>query len=68
MAVRRVNRGDPIRTAWDAGELPPVEAFDPEKRDDVIECIYFRWADVPTYRSDHPHLREWLAALRGDRA
>jgi hypothetical protein len=65
MAVRRVKRGDSIERAWDAGEPPPPEAYLPEHRETLLRTIYLRWGDVPTYRNDHPHLREWLAALEG---
>lgn len=65
MAVRRVKRGDSIESAWDAGEPPPPEAYLPENRETLLRTIYLRWGEVPTYRSDHPHLLDWLAALEG---
>lgn len=62
---RRENR-DPIISAWDAGLPPPPKAYLPEHREQVIECLFFRWCDDHArYRGpEHPHYRAWAAALR----
>lgn len=55
----------PVAAAWDAGHEPPPEAFQHEHRDTLIGVIYFRWAErKPSWQGHHPHLRDWLAALR----
>ena len=56
---------DPIGLAWDAGSLPPAEAFMAENRELVLDCLYFRWAESsPTWAGPHhPHQSQWLAAL-----
>ena len=55
---------DAITLAWDKGLPPPREAFRPDKRDDLVGCIFFRWAEVETYGQDQPHLQDWLEVLR----
>lgn len=69
LSRRRVDLGNNIELAWDAGEPPPPEAHEAENRDCVIDCIYFRWGThEPAWRSQHhPHLLAWLAVLRGER-
>ena len=68
MAVRRVRRGDPIVSAWDAGLPPPPEAYLPEHRDTVLELIYFRWPeDGGLTHRDQPHASAWMGALRASR-
>lgn len=56
----------PVAAAWDAGHEPPPEAFQHERRDALIGVIFFRWAENrPQWVGEHhPHLRDWLAALR----
>lgn len=55
---------DQVKLAWDRGLPPPPEALQPDRRDDLLGCIFFRWAEVDTYRIDQPHLQEWLEVLR----
>ena len=69
MAVRRIRRGDPIVSAWDAGLPPPPEAYLPEHRDTLLALVYFSgpW-DGRTYSwHDHPHRTEWAEALRREK-
>ena len=68
MAVRRIRRGDPIVSAWDAGLPPPPEAYLPEHRDTLLELIFFRWPeDGGLTHRDQPHCGEWMAALWASR-
>ena len=63
---RRLDSGNSIEQAWDLGAPPPPEAHDPASRDTLIGAIFFRWAERrPQWVGEHhPHLRDWLAALR----
>lgn len=68
MAVRRIRRGDPIISAWDAGLPPPPEAYLPEHRDTLLELIFFRCPeDGGLTHRDQPHCAEWMEALRASR-
>lgn len=63
---KRADARNPIEAAWDSGLPPPPEAHDPASRDTLIGAIFFRWAERrPQWVGEHhPHLRDWLAALR----
>ncbi len=61
---KRADARNPIESAWDAGHEPPPEAADPDRRDDVLACVFFRWAErKPSWQGHHPHLRDWLRVL-----
>ena len=60
----RTEQRDLLQLAWDKGLPPPKEAQEPDRRDELVGVIFFRWAEVETYGQDHPHLREWLEVLR----
>ncbi|HAN27677.1 MAG TPA: hypothetical protein DCP75_08150 [Haliea salexigens] len=61
---QRLEDRDTITLAWDKGQPPPQEAFQPDKRDDLIDVVFFRWADTQNPALTQPYLRDWLEALR----
>lgn len=71
-APRRVSRyrvatGNPIEHAWDQGLPPPADASDPDRRDEVLQCVFLRWCEHKPRAGRHPHLSQWLDALARSR-
>ena len=60
----KVEDRDAITLAWDEGRPPPQEAGKPDKLEEVIDLVFFRWADTQKHALRQPYLYDWLQVLR----
>ena len=68
LSRHRVSVGNSIEQAWDQGLPPPADASDPDRRDEVLQCVFLRWCEhKPQWPCHHPFQSQWLAALAESR-